>query len=1376
MLTSQVSLLPSWIRSCLLLLIVTVAPPVSSEPQQPAYVPGRLLIQQRAGLSDAEVDKSLKPHGAKRIGKIAAINVHIVQLPATADASAVATALSNNRLFKYVERDRILAPAAATNDPSLPNQWHLAKIGAPMAWNITHGNDVTIAILDTGVDDRHPDLAAQMVPGWNAYDHNADASDVHGHGTAVAGTAAATGNNALGVASVAYGSKIMPIRISDPQGYATVSAIAAGLVWAADHGARVASISHEYASNAATIDSAAQYFKGKEGLTIAAAGNRGQGENIVSTGNMVIVSATDRDDRAPSWSSFGTYINIAAPGQDILTTTRGGGYGHWSGTSVATAVVAGTTALMMAANPALSTSQIQSILYSTAVDLGGVGKDEHYGAGRVDAAQATRLAAATPSANPLAPTVTISAPAGGTVGGLVLVDVAASHSVSVARVELAVNGKTYATDTTSPHGFVWDTTGVPDGVVTLTAYAYDAAGNYTSAQPVRVMVANSKAASPDTPSPTQAAQSKSIAPPAPAALPTAGANAAALPQAAASEGAAATVISATSFSGRGWYVDSVLGNDQQAGTLAQPWKTLARATQNVYAAGDALLLKCGSTWRETTALSNANAPAGGLVIGSYGSNCSASNRPKVSGADLIGGVTWTIEAGFGGRPVYVATWPKAVKTLYWNGTPMAPARHPNFNGVGQEFALVASVLNASAFKRATAEIAAIGSDLVGATVYVRSNPWAMESREVLSSSSDGTIATTVPFYGGVDAGEGYFFEGKLALLDSPGEWHYDAAAKRLYVWTPTGQSPVTGVLESGQRPNGLTIWQANGTRIENIVFERQLERGLFVIDAPNTQVTDVVAQDAGLTGIEIVSSTADGWSADSRVTRALVRNAGTTGISITGPRITVTESDVEGTGMGPMTTGVSSGIHAQGTGITLSNNRISDSSFAAISLSNAGGMAITGNTLLRACRRLTDCGALYSAGTPSAATRTLVSHNTIKDMTENVEGAVGGAPDLTTGIYLDQFSANHDVTDNMISNVGFGIKLHNSANNVVRANRVWLSRNASIRVHNSSANETVRGNIIEDNELFASSHYVQKQPNALPMQQQVFAQQWLHSSNASLMFTGSNPNIVRRNSVGTLTAARDVRWNLVDGWSSRQLDASGWAALTTGETVKNPFPARLVLPTGSAPNLVPNGDFQAPGDPWWFYGSGSMSYGGCSTGCGNFQSANSNDLLLGGGFRMSTASGANLHYFRLRAEAVSAPASLTAVVLERGGTWQAVGPAHMNVPIATGAATVIETLFTPGSSAEAALVFTVQAGRTMRIHEVSVVPLSSFELFSPMAESTLLTNDTSSTRAVTCAEAGMRSCTALDLAGNSVSWPVTLPAFASRVVVSADAKWRQPAD
>ena len=161
---------------------------------------------------------------------------------------------------------------------------------------------------------------------------------------------------------------------------------------------------------------------------------------------------------------------------------------------------------------------------------------------------------------------------------------------------------------------------------------------------------------------------------------------------------------------------------------------------------------------------------------------------------------------------------------------------------------------------------------------------------------------------------------------------------------------------------------------------------------------------------------------------------------------------------------------------------------------------------------------------------------------------------------------------------------------------------------------------------------------------------------------------------------------------------------------------------------------------------------------------------------MSTSSGANLHYFRLRAEAVSAPASLTAVVLERGGSWQAIGPAHMNVPIATGAATVIETLFTPGSSAEAALVFTVQAGRTMRIHEVSVVPLSSFELFSPMAESTLLTNDTSSTRAVTCAEAGMRSCTALDLAGNSVSWPVTLPAFASRVVVSADAKWRQPAD
>ncbi len=485
-----------------------LAAPPAAGPQQFGYVPGRLLIQQRAGLSDAEIDSALQPHGGKRIGKIDGINVHLVQLPAQANTEAAAAALARNPHFKFVELDRILPLAGTTNDPSLSSQWHLAKIGAPTAWDTTTGSNIVIAILDTGVDGSHPDLSTQMVAGWNVYDNNADASDVYGHGTAVAGTAAAAGNNAIGVASVAYSSRIMPIRVSDTGGYATGSTIASGLTWAADHGAKVANISFEGVPGNTTIDSAAQYLKGKGGLTVVAAGNGGANQNIASTGNMVVVSATDSNDLITSWSNYGSYINIAAPGTPILTTNRGGSYGQWWGTSFASPIVAGTAALMMAANPALPNSQVQSLLYSTAVDLGSAGKDIYYGSGRVNAAAATQAAAAATATDTQAPSVAISAPTGGTVSGLVAVNVTASDNVGVARVDLVVNGATYATDTTSPYGFSWDTSKLANGTATLKAYAYDAVGNYTGSPAVSVTVSNTST-TPDTIAPTVAIASPS---------------------------------------------------------------------------------------------------------------------------------------------------------------------------------------------------------------------------------------------------------------------------------------------------------------------------------------------------------------------------------------------------------------------------------------------------------------------------------------------------------------------------------------------------------------------------------------------------------------------------------------------------------------------------------------------------------------------------------------------------------------------------------------------------------------------------------------------------------------------------------------------------
>ena len=159
----------------------------------------------------------LQTHRAAVLETLARIHVHRVRI-APAAIDAVERALAAHPGVEFVERNRRLPPAFVPNDPSYPSEYHLPVISAPQSWDLSRGANVTIAILDSGVDPAHPDLAGKLVPGVNPYDGNTDTTDVHGHGTAVAGAAAAIGNNSFGVAGVALQSSIMPIRVSDAYG------------------------------------------------------------------------------------------------------------------------------------------------------------------------------------------------------------------------------------------------------------------------------------------------------------------------------------------------------------------------------------------------------------------------------------------------------------------------------------------------------------------------------------------------------------------------------------------------------------------------------------------------------------------------------------------------------------------------------------------------------------------------------------------------------------------------------------------------------------------------------------------------------------------------------------------------------------------------------------------------------------------------------------------------------------------------------------------------------------------------------------------------------------------------------------------------------
>lgn len=452
---------------------------------------GRILLSPRPGLPERALAKMLEPHKG-RTRKIGQSNIFIVEVPRYTEERVVA-ALSKNPHLKFVELDRSVAPSLVPNDPYYSNQWHLPKIGAPSAWDISQGSDTVIAILDSGINSQHPDFAGKVVAGWNFYDNNSDTTDLTGHGTHCAGVASGSSNNGIGVAGVAGQSKLMPIRITEPTaGGASYGNMAKGLIYAADHGARIASVSFQNVMGSSATLEAALYMRNKNGLVTVSAGNSSSQENFTETPNMIQVSATDKNDFKAYFSSYGAYVDIAAPGLDIWTTDKNGGYSSVQGTSFSTPLVAGVISLMMAANPQLSQYDIENILYSTALDLGSAGKDFYFGNGLVKADASVQTALlAIPTVDSENPIVSIVNPiAGATVAGLVPVDIQATDNRGVTIVQLKINNTVIASDSSAPYALTWDTQNVPNGKATLVAQAFDAAGNYSFSAAVEVNVNN----------------------------------------------------------------------------------------------------------------------------------------------------------------------------------------------------------------------------------------------------------------------------------------------------------------------------------------------------------------------------------------------------------------------------------------------------------------------------------------------------------------------------------------------------------------------------------------------------------------------------------------------------------------------------------------------------------------------------------------------------------------------------------------------------------------------------------------------------------------------------------------------------------------------
>ena len=458
------------------------------------FVPGELLVQAKAGVAKGKIDQLLKSHGAGTAGEIEKIKVRKIKVPTHA-LEKVRQALAKNPNISFVEKNFIADAAYEPNDYRYPSQWHLPKIAAPGAWDMDTGSgSVPIAIIDSGVDPSHPDLIDKLIPGYNFLGGNTDTHDVRGHGTAVAGAAAATTNNLTGVAGVAWESPIMPLVVLNADDWASYYDIARAITFAADNGVRVMNISIGGSSSSSTLQNAANYAWNKGAIIFACAHNYSTSTPYypAACANVVAVSATTSSDTRASFSNYGNWVDISAPGTSILTTNRGGGYGSWNGTSFSSPIAAGVAALILSADPSLTNAQVVDILTRNADDLGASGFDPYFGYGRVNAYQSLLAAmASAPEPDTTAPSVAMITPQdGATVGGDVTVSVSAGDDGGVDRVEIYMDGTRLATDTTAPYQFYWDTSAHADGSYELWAIAYDSAGNQGQSTFIVVSVSN----------------------------------------------------------------------------------------------------------------------------------------------------------------------------------------------------------------------------------------------------------------------------------------------------------------------------------------------------------------------------------------------------------------------------------------------------------------------------------------------------------------------------------------------------------------------------------------------------------------------------------------------------------------------------------------------------------------------------------------------------------------------------------------------------------------------------------------------------------------------------------------------------------------------
>lgn len=361
-----------------------------------------LLIKYKPSVNRSQKEIINREMGAKTKREIGRLGVDIVQVDSRESMGDIMRRFRSKAEIDYVEPNYLAKRFLLPNDSLFPKQWHLTKVDAPKAWDISQGGFGPVAIIDTGITSSQTDLNGSVVPGYNFVNDTTDTNDDNGHGTHVAGIVNASSNNGTGVASIGFKGALMPIKVLDASGAGTYGDVSSGIIYATDNGARIINLSLGGPSTSRTLEDAVNYARSKGVIIVAAAGNNSNNTPVYPAAypGVVAVSASDQNDNLASFSSYGSHIYISAPGTNIISTYNSGGYATLSGTSMATPMVSGLIGLALSKG---ATTNIIEDLKIAADKVGPYAYDangwnQYFGYGRINAG---KLLGSSPSAAPI---------------------------------------------------------------------------------------------------------------------------------------------------------------------------------------------------------------------------------------------------------------------------------------------------------------------------------------------------------------------------------------------------------------------------------------------------------------------------------------------------------------------------------------------------------------------------------------------------------------------------------------------------------------------------------------------------------------------------------------------------------------------------------------------------------------------------------------------------------------------------------------------------------------------------------------------------------------------------------------------------------------